>query len=93
MFPFIKGTEVVAGLLLLSGRFVPLALTILAPVLLNIALFHFVLDPKGAGMVVVLLALEIYLAWTNRAAYAPLLRATPSTPSKQKLVAQAPQAA
>ncbi len=58
MFPFIKGTEVVVGLLLLSGRYVPLALTILAPVLLNIALFHFVLDPTGAPMVVVLLALS-----------------------------------
>ncbi|MCA9535998.1 MAG: DoxX family protein, partial [Myxococcales bacterium] len=31
MFPLIKGTEVVAGLLLLGNRLVPLALTLLAP--------------------------------------------------------------
>jgi uncharacterized membrane protein YphA (DoxX/SURF4 family) len=30
MFPLIKGTEVVAGLLLLGNRFVPLAITLLA---------------------------------------------------------------
>jgi uncharacterized membrane protein YphA (DoxX/SURF4 family) len=79
MFPLIKGTEVVASLLLLSGRFVPLSLVLLAPVLVNIALFHFVLEPKGAGMAVVLLALEGYLAWTHRSAYAPLFRATPAS--------------
>ena len=48
MFPLIKGTEVVAGLLLLSGRFVPLALTLLAPIIVNIALFHTVLAPNPA---------------------------------------------
>ena len=83
MFPLIKGTEVVTGLLLLSGRFVPLALTLLAPVLVNIAAFHFALDPKGAGLVVVLLALEGYLAWVNRAAFAPLFRATSTSPARQ----------
>src|SRR5438552_2879816 len=36
MVPLIMGTELVAGVLLLAGRFVPLALTLLAPVIVNI---------------------------------------------------------
>ena len=75
MFPLIKGTEVVAGLLLLSGRFVPLALVLLAPVIVNIALFHAVLAPVNMGMVVVLLALEGFLAWAYRDAFAGVLQA------------------
>src|SRR5579859_6322 len=49
MFPLIKGVEVIAGALLLSNRFVPLALVILAPNVVNIVLFHAVLAPGGLG--------------------------------------------
>lgn len=73
-FPMLKGIEVVAGALLLSGRYVPLALTVLAPIVVNIALFHIVLAP-GLGMVALLLTLEIYLAWAYRDAFAPMLKA------------------
>jgi uncharacterized membrane protein YphA (DoxX/SURF4 family) len=75
LFPLIKGTELLAGILLLSGRFMPLALTILAPVLVNIVAFHAALAPAGLAMPVVLLALELYLTWTHRQAFAPLLHA------------------
>jgi uncharacterized membrane protein YphA (DoxX/SURF4 family) len=75
MFPLIKGTEIVAGLLLLGGRFVPLALVLLAPVIVNIALFHVVLAPVNMGLVVVLLVLEVYLAWAYRDAFAGVLQA------------------
>jgi hypothetical protein len=76
-FPVLKGTEVLAGLLLLTGRFVPLALTLLAPIVVNIALFHVFLVP-GLPMVVLVLTLEIYLAWVYRRAFAPMLRAKTS---------------
>lgn len=72
MFPLIKGTEVVTGALLLLGRYVPLALTILAPVVVNILGFHAFLAPAGLGLPIVLTALGIYVAWTERAAFAPL---------------------
>lgn len=72
---FVKGTEVLCGLLLLSNRFVPLSLVILMPVVLNIVAFHAFLAPSGVGVALVLLALTLYLAWVNRRAYAPLLRA------------------
>lgn len=79
MMPLIKGTEVVCGALLLARRFVPLALVILAPVVVNIVAFHALLAPAAIGMALVVLALELYLAWTERAAYAPLLRARSQT--------------
>ncbi len=73
-FPLLKGTEVVVGLLLLTNRFVPLALTLVAPIIVNIAMFHLFLVP-GAGMVVFLLTSEIYLAWAYRDAFRGLLAA------------------
>ncbi len=80
MFPLIKGTEVLAGLLLLSNRFVPLALTILAPVVVNIAAFHAVLDSSGMGMVVGILAMGLYLAYSYRENFRSVLaaKATPT---------------
>jgi hypothetical protein len=74
-FPLLKGTEVIVGLLLLSNRFVPLALTVLAPVVVNIVAFHAFLDPSGLVLPLVIAALGIYLAYTERAAFAPLLQA------------------
>jgi uncharacterized membrane protein YphA (DoxX/SURF4 family) len=74
MIPLIAMTEIVAGLMLLSGRFVPLALTLLAPVIVNIVAFHVFLAPGGAAPGVLVLALEVYLAWTHRDAFAPMLR-------------------
>ena len=73
MMPLIKGTELLAGLLLLLNRFVPLALVLLAPVLVNIVAFHAFLAPTGLAMVAVILGLHLYLAWIYRAAYRPLL--------------------
>jgi hypothetical protein len=73
----LKGTEVLAGLLLLTGRFVPLALTLLAPIVVNIALFHLFLVP-ALPMVVLVLTLEVSLAWAYRRAFAPMLGAKTS---------------
>ena len=73
MFPLIKGTEVLGGVLLLSGRYVPLALTLLAPVVVNILAFHLFLAPGVGGLVlpITLLILGLYLAWTERAVFKP----------------------
>jgi uncharacterized membrane protein YphA (DoxX/SURF4 family) len=75
MFPLIKGTEVLGGALLLGNRFVPLALAVLAPVVVNIFLFHAFLTPREIGMAAVILALHVYLAWMYRGAYRPMLAA------------------
>jgi uncharacterized membrane protein YphA (DoxX/SURF4 family) len=73
MLPLLKGTEVLAGALLLSNRFAALALALLAPIVVNIAAFHVALAPAGTGMSVVILALELYLAWSYRDAFRPML--------------------
>lgn len=80
MFPLIKGIEVLAGVLLLSGFLVPLALALLAPLLLNIALYHLALDPNGLWLALVLAALELFLLWAYRDNFRALfeLRAQPS---------------
>jgi uncharacterized membrane protein YphA (DoxX/SURF4 family) len=77
-FPLLKGTEVLAGALLLSGFFVPLALTLLAPVIVNIAAFHLFLAPGIYAVVSIILVSEIFLAWTHRAAFTLLLQAKPA---------------
>ena len=73
-------TELVVGVLLLTNRFVPLALALIAPVIVNIFLFHAFLEPSGMGMAAVVAALEVYLAWVYRDAFRPMLaaRVTPS---------------
>jgi len=71
-FPLLKTVETAAGALLLLGAFVPFALTLLAPVIVNIAAFHLFLAPGNYPVVAIILAAEIYLAVVNRAAFAPL---------------------
>ncbi len=75
LFPLIKGTEVIVGLLLLANRFVPLALALIAPVVVNIVAVHVFLDRSGLPVALVVLALEVYLAWSHRKAYRPMLAA------------------
>ena len=72
MFPLIKGIEVLVGILLLTNKFVPLALIILAPITVNIVLFHAVLAPAGVALPIVILLLHLYLASTYKAVYKPL---------------------
>jgi putative oxidoreductase len=74
------GLELAAGLLLLANRFVPLALAILAPILVNIALFHAFLAPQGFLPAVVAIALWATLFYRDRAAFAGLLVAKTKHP-------------
>jgi uncharacterized membrane protein YphA (DoxX/SURF4 family) len=94
MFPLIKGTEVVAGILLLSGRFVPLALTLLAPIIVNIIAFHAILVGGGLiGPPLLVLALELYLAWAYREAFLPMLRSRTEPAAAPRRGAAAPDLA
>ena len=62
-FPLLKLTETICGLLLLSGMFVPLALVVLAPIVLNIFLVHAFLAPSGLPLAIVCGLLTVYLAF------------------------------
>jgi hypothetical protein len=87
LFPLIKLVEIVAGLMILLGRHVPLALTLLAPGIVNIVLFHVFLAPAGLPLAALVLTLEIYLAWSFRDVYRPMLSAR-STPTAKKRPAE-----
>ena len=67
--------EVVAGALLLLGLYVPLALTLLAPLVVNILLFHVFLAPEGLPVAILVLALELFLVWGYRSAFGGVLQA------------------
>jgi putative oxidoreductase len=71
--------EAVSGLLLLAGRFVPLGLTLLAGLLLNIMLFNVTLFPAGVLPTLVLGALEIFLVWAYRESFAGVFAANAQT--------------
>jgi len=73
MFPLIMGIQLLVGVLLLLNRFVPLALVLIMPILVNIIAFHVFLQPAGLVPGAVLMALELYLAWVYRKAYCPML--------------------
>ena len=69
--PLIFGLQVIGGVFLLVNRFVPLALAILAPVIVNILCFHALMAPSGlplAVVVAVLWALIFVEAWQAFAA-------------------------
>src|SRR5437764_11447479 len=57
----IAGVQVIGGLLLLIGRFVPLALALLGPVIVHIMLYHIFLDPSGLGMAIFIPVLALFL--------------------------------
>lgn len=80
MMQLIACTLLLVGALLLLNQFVPLALVLFAPFILNSIAFHLFLEPSGLVVAGVFLALELYLAWVYRAAYRPLLTAR-STPA------------
>jgi uncharacterized membrane protein YphA (DoxX/SURF4 family) len=74
---FVSLLEVIAGLLLLVGRFVPLGLVILGPILVNILLYHILLEPQGVAIGAVATVLEIFLIWAYRLSFRGLFDATP----------------
>jgi hypothetical protein len=85
VFPLLKSTEVLVGLALLAGRYVPLALTVAAPIIVNIVAFHLFLVPSGIVLGLVMLSIEIALAWWYRDAFSRLVaaRAVPRTNAAQ----------
>jgi uncharacterized membrane protein YphA (DoxX/SURF4 family) len=67
--------ELIAGVLLLVNRFVPLALALFAPIVVGIITFHVAMAPATIGPGIVVLVMELGLAWAYRGAFRPMLRA------------------
>ena len=74
-FPMLGIIEAGTGLALVLGLYVPLALLVLAPVSLNIVLFHLFLDPGGIMTGAVMGLMLAYLGWAYRESYAQLFKA------------------
>ena len=66
--------QILGGLLLLVGRFVPFGLVLLAPVIVNIDLVHILMEPSGLPMSTVVSILLVFLIWRYRDAFAGILR-------------------
>ncbi len=69
---FVDAVEVIAGVLLLAARYVPLALALLAAVIANIIVFHLTMAPMGLPVAAVVAALWAIVAWRYRSSFAPL---------------------
>ena len=67
--------ELIPAILLLAGRFVPLALVLLGPVIVNILLFHAFMEPSGLPMASLVVVLWILTALGVRRAFAGLFLA------------------
>jgi putative oxidoreductase len=81
-FTFIGVLMVVAGLLLLVGRFVPLAIVILAPIIVNIMLYHTLLWPHGIALGIVVTVLELILLVAYHRSFLPLFHPNPEATPK-----------
>lgn len=80
-FNLLKITELVCGLLLVTGRFVPLALVVLSPIIINILMVHIFLDRSTLPVAIILVFANLFLAYCYRDAFKPLLTSnyTPAT--------------
>ncbi|MDN4595139.1 hypothetical protein [Polycladomyces subterraneus] len=80
----VKGTELVAALLLVNNRFVPLALVVLAPLVVNIFCFHWFVDPGMLPLAVFLLLLWGHLVWSYRRYFLPLVTERAALPAQKR---------
>ena|ERR1700733_13631505 len=70
----VAGCQVLGGLILLIGRYVPLGLTLLGPVIVNILSFHIFMNPEGLPLALVVAALALFLLFRYRANFAGLVK-------------------
>lgn len=74
VLPLVYGAQVVAGLMLLVRQFVPLALLLLAPIVVNILLYDLFLNPSGLVIGCVIGALYVAVLFNQKHKFIPLLK-------------------
>ncbi len=72
---FEKIAEALARLLLLANRYVLIALLLIGPIVINITLYHLLMDPRNWSIAMVNLVLYSLLLWYYRRHLFPLFRA------------------
>ena len=65
-FWVVAALQVAGGVLLLVNRFVPLALVLLGPVIVNILLYHIFLNPAGILMAIIVTVLWFIVYYAHR---------------------------
>ena len=70
----IFGLQVIAAVLLLANRYVPLALAVLAPVIVNILCFHVLMAPSGLPLALFVAVLWVLIFVDVRSAFAGLFQ-------------------
>lgn len=73
MMTVVKLMELICGIALITGQFVALSTVVIFPITLNIFLFHAFLEPASVAMSIVLLALNLFLAYTKKESYQLML--------------------
>ena len=68
----VAGVQLIAGVLLLTNQFVPLAVAMLAPMLANILAYHLTMQMEGLPMALITALLWAVLAWRYRAHFGAL---------------------
>jgi len=71
----VKTIELICGLALITGFYNALAAVVIFPIMINIVLFHAYLGPKELPMMIVLLLLNLFIAYYYRDKYKPLFEA------------------
>ena len=82
--PLMAATQVVCGVLFLTGSLVPLAILLLFPMSINILLFHLVLAPEGLAMAILIIVLNVLLAIYYWPVFKPIFN-TPNAWKKQSV--------
>jgi hypothetical protein len=77
LITLVKLTEVVAGAMLLSNRWVALGAVLIAPVVVNIFAAHALVMGGGLGLPIALVVALGFVAWQHRSSYRPLFVAKP----------------
>lgn len=75
LMTLIKVTELVCGIAFVTGRFVPLASVIIAPININIFLFHYFVDPSGLPVAIFLVLANAFMGYAHWDKFKPMMRA------------------
>lgn len=65
----VSGIQLIGGALLLANKYVPLALTLLGPIIVNIFLYHALMEPKGLPLAIVVVVLWALVFWYHKKAF------------------------
>ena len=81
--------QLISGVLLLINRYVPLALTILSPIMMNVLLYGVLMNPAGFGFALFVALLWVVVLVSVRSAFAGIFEARVKTQPVRSRVRQA----